>query len=447
MSLPSTAEETIRTTVRQFFEWMQGLPESVLLGISGVLVVIGLLVLLRRVGSLVRTSGRRVAGRVRVSPQRVLLTVLGVALAIGLMVSVTGIAVGLASQSVIQSENVDYWMVPAESSTESLVVQSSGVKIGNVHTKADTLNSDDRIDYATPVLITLVPLQDATGEREYVLTLGVVSKPDIEVLGLSADSLTRGDPYYADGTYSGRWTGEIIINEAAQTVLNTSVGETVNVPAANQPFTVQNVSVGQAPSVGGSVPIAMMHLSEAQSLAGTQSGDQADQILISTNADIRSSLSDQYPQTTVVTRSGLGAQSASTSSLPIAIALAALVTALVVGVLFVTTLMGLEVNASKQELGMLAAIGFSQRSRSIIVGCETIMLSLTGGLLGIGVGVIGIFGVNQFGLATLGIDTVARFDVRMLAYALVVAAIIGVIGSIYPILLSLRSTQLEVLSE
>lgn len=403
----------------------------------------------QRLRSLAGVAGQRVRGRVRIAPQRVLLSVLGVAIAIGLMVSVTGIAAGLASQAVIESEGVDYWIVPEDSSAESVVVGSGEVKLGDVHATAQSLNQDDRISYATPVLLTLVPFQDTeTGERTYVLTVGIIPNSELEVLGLSAAPMTPGDPYYANGSYNGTWTGEVVANEATGTLLNASTGDSVNSSrAGDRQFTVVNVSAGDAPSIGGNIPIALVQLGELQAISGAQTGDQADQILVSTNARIQDTLAEQYPRTTVVQRSGLAAQDVSTSSLPLAIALAALVTAVVVGVLFVTTLMGLEVNASRRELGMLAAMGISRRSRSIIIATETVLIAIVGGILGIGIGALGILGVNVFGTSMLGIDTVARFDPRMILYALAVALIIGVVGAIYPIALSRRTTQLEVLSE
>ncbi|WP_435186450.1 FtsX-like permease family protein [Halobellus sp. EA9] len=365
------------------------------------------------------------------------------------MVSVTGIAAGLASQAVIESEDVDYWIVPEESSTESVVVGAGGLNLGDVHATAESLNQDERIDYATPVRLTLIPFQDTvTGEQTYVLTVGIIPRTGVEVFGLSTAPMTPGDPYYANGTYNGTWTGELVVNDAASTLLNASSGMTLSSSRApDRRFTVTNVSTSQAPSIGGTIPIAVMHLSELQSMSGAQTGDQADQILVSTNSRIREELAAQYPRTTVVTRSGLAAQEVSTSSLPLAIALAALVAAVVVGVLFVTTLMGLEVNASRQELGMLAAMGFSRRSRSLIIAAETVVIALLGGLVGIGVGAVGIAGVNAFGTATLGIDAVARFDPRVILYALGVAVLIGGVGAVYPVVLSLRTTQLEVLSE
>ena len=405
---------------------------------------------LRTIGALARLAGARVAGRFRIAPQRVLLSVFGVALAIGLMVSVTGISLGLASQSVVESEDVDYWIVPEGTSAESIAVSTEGVKLGNVHAASNRIGTDDRVSYATPVLISLLPVDDAsTGQREYILAVGVVPSEELDVLGLSGVTLTPGDPYYAGGSYDGEWTGELVMNTAAAEVTNASEGTAVTTPRAsqNQSFRVVNVSAGQSLSGVGNVPAALMHLSELQAISGATSGDQADQILVNTNdREVKASLTDQYPRTNVVERSGLAAQQVSTSNLPLAVGVAALIAAVVVGVLFITTIMGLEVNANRQQLGMLAALGFSRRSRSLIIAVETMVLAVVGGVLGIGIGVAGIVGVNRLGTVTLGVEGVALFDPRLVVYALGIALVIGVVGAVYPVLVSLRTTELEVLA-
>lgn len=437
--------------IGRFTDWFQAVPQRLLLVVIGGIIALGVILLLRRVIPILTIATARLSGRLRVAPQRIILTAFGVAIAIGLMVSVTGVAAGLASQAVIESEDVDYWMVPESTSANSVSVSAGGVKLGNVHSTAQSLNNDGRIEYATPVLITLVPFEEtSSGEQTYVLTVGLI--PDTasnnDVYGLSPNSLTPNDPYYADGGYDGSWTGELVINNAAGSLLNTSSSEQITSSRApNRDFTVTNVSAGSAPSLGGNIPIALMHLSELQSISGSQSGDQANQILISTNNRIKNDLEAQYPDTTITQRSGLNAQEVSSSNLPLAIATAALISALVIGILFVTTLMGIEVNASRQELGMLSAIGFSRRSRSLIIATETIAISLLGGIIGTIFGFLGIQAINiaSASIDTVNIDTVARFDPRLVVYALVIAAFIGLVGSLYPVILSIRTTQLEVL--
>ncbi|MFC7135293.1 MULTISPECIES: ABC transporter permease [Salinibaculum] len=404
---------------------------------------------MRRFASLLRLAWARVVGRTRVAPQRVVLTVLGVGLAVGLMVAVTGVSLGLASQSVVESDDVQYWILPENANVQSVAVSTDGLQLGDVHATSQEISTDSRVEYSLPVLLELLPVRDQeTGERTYILAMGVVAEPDASVLGLSTSTLSAGDPYFANGTYNGTWTGEIALSEAAATVTNASVGSslTLDKRGVNRSFTVANISGGDVTTGAGATPVALLHLSELQTVTGAATGDQADQILVSTDdSEVKEDLEQLYPQTSVVTQSGLGAQSISTSNLPLAVAVAAFVAAAVVGVLFVTTLMGLEVSASRHELGTLAAIGFPRRSLSLLIAAETIIAAMLGGLVGVVLGVLAILGVNAFGHALLGVETVARFDIVLLGYALVVTVLIGIVGALYPALLGRRTDALEVL--
>ena len=403
----------------------------------------------RRLGALAALAVRRVLGRFRTSPARVSMSTVGVALAVGLMVSVTAISLGLASESVVASEETDYWIVPEESNVQSLAVSTGSVQLGDVHRASAHIGADDRVEYAVPVLLELVPVADAvTGEREYVLVAGVVSRPEAELLGLSLRPLTPGDPHYANGSYDGPRTGEAILNEAGATSLNASAGTTLESPRApNRSFSVVNVSAGGTSTAFGTVPVAVVHLSELQAVTGSAAGDQADQILVSTDdRSVRGSLERSYPRTTVVRSNGLAAQRVSTSNLPLAIAVSGAATAVLVGVLFVATLMGLAVSGDSESLGALAAIGLSRRSRSVLVAVETVTVAVLGGACGLVLGMLGIVAINGAGRATLGLEPVATFDPLLVGLAAGVALLIGVLGAVYPVLLSRRTSPLEVLS-
>lgn len=404
----------------------------------------------RRAGH-VSLAFRRIIGRFRIAPQRVLLTVLGVAIAVGLMVTVTGVSLGLASQSVVQSDGVDFWLVPEESTVSSIAISTDSLQLGDVHDVSARIEADDRVTYSTPVLLELLPVRDeATGDRKYVLAVGIVAPPDGRPFnGVSTVALTPGDPHYANGQYDGPWTGQVVANDGTARLANLSTGSTMAVDSgeSNRSFTVANVSQGGFSNAAGTVPVVVVHLSELQELTGETAGDQADQILVSTtDPAVESSLEGVYPQTTVVKRDGLSAQEVSTSNLPLAVALSAFVSAVVVGVLFVTTLMGLEVSADRRQLATLAAIGYSNRARSTLVAVETVVVTVIGGVVGLGVGVLGIIGANHLGTVTFGVGTVAVLDPRLAVYALAVTVIIGILGAAYPVLLSRRTDALEVLA-
>jgi putative ABC transport system permease protein len=366
------------------------------------------------------------------------------------MVTVGGVALGLASQSAIQGDDVDYWIVPEDRTASSIAVSVEGSQLGGTHAAADQLNSDPQIEYATPVLLRVVEVRvPASNTSEYVIAAGVIpSGDDRTILGTSTAALTPGDPHYANGSYDGPWTGEVVASEAAADLLDAETGDTFVLPRqqSNRSLQVVNVSTGSYTTGAGPLPIVVLHQSELQTITDTTAGDPADQILVSTTASgLKPQLEGLYPRTTVVTKSGFAEQSVSTSSLPVAIAITAVLTAVVVGTLFVATMMGLELHAGRKRLAVLTTIGYQTRSRAFLVVAETFILTVCGTAFGVLLGLGGIRLTNLLAERYLGVQSVAIFDTRLVLAAGVVAGVIAVAASVYPVWLTRRTDVLEVL--
>ncbi|WP_254425880.1 ABC transporter permease [Haloprofundus sp. MHR1] len=368
-----------------------------------------------------------------------------------LLTVVTGVSLGLASQSAIQSESVDYWIVPEETGQSSLAVEVDGPQLGGVHRATSRLRSDDRISYVTPVQTQITRVTGADGTREYILLVGVIpDESGRNVAGLSTAGLTPGDPYYANGTYNGSWTGELVVSSGTADLLNGSLGSeyTASDRGTTRTLQIANVTDGGIQSGAGTLPVGIVHLSELQALSGSTGGDQAQQILVSTNdPSVKSKLAGFYPGTEVVTQTGFASRDVSTSNLSLAIALAAFVTALVTGVLLVGTIMGLEILADRSTLALLGAIGYSARSQSLLILTETVVVTLIGGFVGVLLGAGGIVVVNALSADLLGVESIALFDPLMFGYGICVAVIIGVLAAPYPIWLSRRIEPVEGLQQ
>ncbi|WP_229663694.1 ABC transporter permease [Halobellus salinus] len=402
----------------------------------------------RRVVAVLGLGVRRLLGKLSTREStRLLFSVTGVAVAIMLMTTVSGVAVGLASQSAVQSENVDYWVVPEGGSVDTIAVSTDGPKLGDTHRLAAELSRDERVSYATPVLLQVVPVPSADGPQ-YVLFLGVVPPRNATptIAGLPTARLTPGDPYYADGQYNGTWTGEVVVNPAAANILNVTSGSVVAPRGTDRNFSVVGVSDEQFTTGVGVTPVALVHLSELQQVTGATGGDAADQLLVSTNSPgVQQRLEGVYPNTVVVTRSGIATQQVSTSSLPAAMGVAALLISLVVGVLFTATMMGLEITNDRQTLGTLTALGYSSRSLAVLVAAETVTLAVVGGVVGVGLGAVGIVAVNRLATSVFGVESLAVFEPGLLVYGLGVALLIGLLATPYPIWLSHRTDPLAVI--
>lgn len=400
-------------------------------------------------------GARRTLGRLRVGrPRQVRLGVAGVALAVALLVTVGGVAFGLAAGATVHGDGVDYWVVPEGQSASSLAVPVGGTQLGATHEAATRLAGDDRVEYVTPVLLRVARVRNqAAGSEEFVLLVGVVPPSESRrVAGLPTGPLAPGDPYYADGGYDGPWTGEAVLSDAAADLLAADRGDALAVGGRGgddtRTFAVRAVAPGSTGSGVATLPVALVHLAELQRVSGATEADAADQLLVSTNSPaVRSRLEGLYPRTTVVSRSGLSGASASTASLPLAVAVAAVVAAVAVGVLFVTTVMGLVVTADRRTLATLAALGYATRSRSTLVLAETVTVSLLGGVAGVTLGGAGVVATNALSAAYLGVDDVARFHPLLVAAGLLVALCIGLLSGLYPVWLSHRTAVLEVLRE
>lgn len=391
----------------------------------------------------------RVAGRLRgSSSRRVFAALLGVAVAVGLMVAVTGVALGLAVPTTVESEGVDYWIVPSDNAASAITVDVGNAQLGAVHRTRARLLTDERIDGVTPVLTRLVTVPRADGNgTEYVLAVGVV--PDSEtgsIAGVDAGALTPGDPYYANGTYNGSRTGEVVLNGAAATILDATTESDVRLRSRGDEQNFSVVAVAAATDPGtGQLPIAVVHLAELQALTGTDRTDQATQLLVRTNdPGVRARLAGVYPRTTVVAKEGFTSRTP-TDELSLAVAAAAFVTALVLGVLFVGTVMGLEVTAEREQLAVFAVVGYSGRSRALLVTSEVLCVALGGGIIGIGLGLGGMVLVDALAAWQFGIDSVTAFHPLLIAYGLGVAVLIGLLAAPYPAWLDRRATAKEVL--
>ncbi|TKX47253.1 FtsX-like permease family protein [Halorubrum sp. SD690R] len=378
------------------------------------------------------------------APRRIVYSVLGVALAVGLFVLVASVGIGLATESAAVGSNADYWIVPESESSATLPVSVGGPQLGGVHDVAAQLGARDDVRYASPVAVTLAELSRGN-TTEYVLVFGVVAHPELTAGGLSAAPLTPGDPHYANGTYGGPKTNEMVISSGTAQLLETSADETVLFGAPDGPgreprrMTVINVSAGSTPGFD-SVPVALVHLSELQAITGDTDRDPADQMVVAADSTaVRDDLETIYERTEVVTRSstaGVG----SDADLALAVGGAGLVVSLVVGSLFVATTIGLEIRRDRRLWVTLSALGFSAHSRVLVIISQTGVITLAGGVIGIGIGRVAIAVTNAGIGRYIDEATVAVFRLDVALAALAVSAGIAALTGPYLLWLTSRGT-------
>ncbi|WP_135825265.1 ABC transporter permease [Halorussus ruber] len=393
---------------------------------------------------LVGVALRRTATKAtRTAPRQTAVSVLGVAIAVALMLVVTATGLGLVQGTTVRGDAVDYWVVPQSGGASTMVVSTGSAQLGGVHQKSANLTADERIEYATPVQIEVLKVGKKGGKSEYVLGVGVVPDPRLDkVAGLPTAPLSPGDPYYADGDYNGTWTGETVISSGTADSLGVGPNATLTMKGAiagsgARELQVTAVEPADVESGLSGMPVMLVHLSELQAISGAQSADQADQILVQSNTGgLKSELEDRFTGASAVTRSGFTAQNSVDSDLPLAMGLAALLIAIVVGALFVATTQGLQVEADSEQLATLTAIGFSRRARAVLLVVQALALTLVGGALGIVLAYVTTAITNYAATRAIAPVPIATFHPLLVVYGLGVSALIGVL--VVPYLLAME---------
>jgi putative ABC transport system permease protein len=116
--------------------------------------------------------------------------------------------------------------------------------------------------------------------------------------------------------------------------------------------------------------------------------------------------------------------------------------AVVVAVLGVVNTMAMSVHERAQEIGLLRAVGLDRPGVRRMVRLESVVISLFGGVLGVGLGIFFGWAVGEL-VATLGLDTwTLVLPWGRLALLLVAAALVGVLAALWP---ARRAARLGVL--
>lgn len=390
---------------------------------------------------LVGLAARRAVVRARwTETGQTALSVGGIAVAIAMMLLVTSIALGLAQTPAVVDEGIDYTIEPAGGASSSVVAVGEA-RLGRVHPVAERLNARDDVTYATPVLLSLTALQPADGEPRSILVIGVVpAQGSGTVVGLPTAPLAPGDPFYANGSYDGPWTGELVLSASGAERLGATAGDRLVPRGAdeNRSFVVSTVSGARRAGLG-QFPVAIVHLAELQAVTGGASGDVADQILVDATEDIEPTLAAIYPRSNVVTRGELFGGNDSGVQLPLAISAAAFIVSVTVGTLFLVTTMGFELAATRRERAVLAALGLSRTSRAALIALHALVVAGLGGLLGVGLWLVGVGLTNVFVTRWLTEVPLAVARPVLAGYGLGVALLIGLLTVPYLLVLSHRS--------
>ncbi|OAQ51644.1 hypothetical protein HTG_16435 [Natrinema mahii] len=385
-----------------------------------------------------RTTGGRIAS-----------TIATVALTVAFLLVVTGVALALADGGAGSEADAAVQVTAEDGSTLSAVDGVEGPRLGASNDRARELRSASGVDHASPVLVETVRLESDAGEPRPVRVVGVV--PDGEsrtVAGLPTAPLEAGDPHYANGSYDGPRAGGIVLSETAAERLEASAGDevAVSMPGRDRAdAAVPTVTVAAVADDGGDgAPVALVHLSELQSLSGADDGELADRVLVwGEPAAAESAAGDAYPNASVTVAGSTEPAALFDDGLAFAASAVALLVGLTICASFVATTAGMAVDEDRRTLAVLESVGVPVGGRLTVVAVSTGLTTLVGALVGVVLGAAGIAGVNAVVGATIAPGAVAQFHPLFVPYGIAVALLAGLVAVPYPLAVAARTSVLE----
>lgn len=289
------------------------------------------------------------------------------------------VGVGLKQGTALMyKDDIDYWIIPKDSSVTDLVSNSEKTMLGEVHASIDKINTYPAIIGATPVLNRLLYASSSGHSPKVIMGIGIIPG-SLDTLPANAPGLTPEDAHFKGGPI----TTEVVINEKTARLLELKPGEMVALGTSSNGLNNSFRVVGEIEAAEYSIsPIAIMHLSELQEITGNLKGDRANYIIAKGN-NVNPLLKALFPDSLVMSSDEYMTYNIVSDKKVLATAVAVSVVSMFIAVLFISSTMVLSINEKQKEFAVMRAIGISQRSITKIVLYESFIISVFGGLFGI----------------------------------------------------------------
>jgi putative ABC transport system permease protein len=243
-----------------------------------------------------------------------------------------------------------------------------------------------------------------------------------------------GDSHYANGSYDGPRSEEIVIDERTAASLNVSVNDTIHVGgtiANAREYRVVGISPTFSTFLG--TDTVTLQLSELQALTGGTESDAASIIAI-TLADgadpeeVEAALESEYGYEVRTNREQLRAFVGSNTGLVVGVAALSIV-AVVAGVVLVVNVLATLVAHQRRELAALRAVGVSTPTLVGAVLGQGFGIGLLGSAAGVGLAPIAAGGLNAVVADLTGFSELVRTPLWILAGGATLALFMGTLGA------------------
>lgn len=399
---------------------------------------------------------------------RIAMTIIAIMAAMALLLSMLSIAEGIKENAIenIQEGEVDIYVNPYG---EHALYDAHEV-FRNISGWSDVKEASVSLS----VFGSFMPMANISGKIVPLGCVGVLPRYEMSMMSEEQKERFHGyfndtgdfydDPHYANGTYSGPFTGEIIVGDNLMRDFNLSIGDDIGIMGAlgEKEHVFRIVGYYETELTGGgalgSLKIygAVMRLSELQDIVSyrdIRDNDRADSLSISLypDADIPAFLErfkDAYPEYSedVKTRADMIADATQYSAVSTVFYQAIGSVPLLISLLFVASIMIMSVYERTNEIGMMRAIGISRKTIFLDIFFEGLAMVLIGALLGLIPGYFGSIFFGNYMASSIGLkDSLTAFTPDMIINALMEVIVLGSLFTLYPAWKASRMNILEAL--
>lgn len=372
---------------------------------------------------------------------RTLLAIVGVALAVLSITLLAGVGVGVleTGEQSFETADRDLWIDGGPARLSPAEVGGIQPTLTDAHGTAEEIGAHEDVSSAVPMgFQTVFVGTDADGEFDRRLAVGVTGGG--AALSLQdGDGFSGADTHYAEGTYEGPMSHEVIVDPETAELYDLEVGDTLYVGGttanarANE-FTVVGVSGTLEELTGGATVV--LYLSELQTLTGTSGTDEATFITVAVEdgadvAAVQADLQETYPDLEVRTNREQLQELLGEQLLVIASGLTLAVLAVVGGTVLLLTLLALSIHHQRHEFAALRAIGVSRSTIATIAATQGVGYGLVGGLVGVALTPVVASLLDRLAAELTGFEGLVQVTPTILALGFGLSVVISLLAGTY----------------
>ena len=369
---------------------------------------------------------------------RTLIAILGVVIAVLSVTLLAGVGIGVIETGEQQFDDADrdLWVTGGPLELQPGTVGGIENTILGAHELSAELDAHPDVSHSVPMAFQTVYISTDGEEFDTILATGVPSSGSAVSIQ-EGEGFSGGDTHYADGSYDGEMTHEILVDPETAAEYDIEVGDTLHAggtlaSARQNEFEVVGISPTFARFLGtGTVTL---RLSELQTITGTASADRATLISVTLEpgADpeaVAADLQAAHPEYEIRTNQEQLVATVRDQAVVLASGVSLVVLAVIAGAVLTTNLLMSLAYQQRREFTMLTALGAPITTPIGIAVVQGLIVGTIGGLIGVALTVPAVSILDGIATAITGFDGVVQLTTDALIGGFAIAVAMSLVGS------------------